>query len=76
MPRYTAREWILHPLGQLWSADGHKPTEWVREILAVLNQYYTKPKSPACDHYYITRVEAFAEHPWERALAYAPNLPK
>jgi tetratricopeptide (TPR) repeat protein len=63
----------LHPW-QLWSADG-KPNEGTEEIVAVLESVLKRnPNHPGAIHYYIHAVEA-SPHP-ERALAYAPNLPK
>ncbi|MFN2577895.1 MAG: hypothetical protein ABR607_09440 [Pyrinomonadaceae bacterium] len=63
----------LHPW-QLWSADG-KPNEGTEEIVAVLEAVLKRnPNHPGAIHYYIHAVEA-SLHP-ERALAYAPNLPK
>src|SRR5207253_5489657 len=59
---------------QLWSADG-KPAEGTEEIVAVLESVLKRnPNHPGAIHYYIHAVEA-SPHP-ERALAYAPNLPK
>ena len=63
----------LHPW-QLWSADG-KPNEGTEEIVAVLESVLKRnPNHPGAIHYYIHAVEA-SPRP-ERALAYAPNLPK
>ena len=59
---------------QLWSADG-KPAEGTEEIVAVLESVLRRnPNHPGAIHYYIHAVEA-SPHP-ERALAYAPKLPK
>src|SRR5882672_9603556 len=59
---------------QLWSNDG-KPAEGTEEIMAVLESVLKRdPKHIGAIHYYIHTVEA-SPHP-ERALAYAPYLPK
>jgi tetratricopeptide (TPR) repeat protein len=59
---------------QLWSTDG-KPAEGTEEIIAVLESVLKRdPKHIGAIHYYIHTVEA-SPHP-ERALAYAPYLPK
>lgn len=59
---------------QLWSPDG-KPAEGTEEIVSVLESVLKRnPNHPGAIHYYIHAVEA-SPHP-ERALAYAPNLPK
>jgi tetratricopeptide (TPR) repeat protein len=59
---------------QLWTADG-KPADGTEEIVAVLESVLRRnPNHPGAIHYYIHAVEA-SPHP-ERALAYAPNLPK
>ena len=59
---------------QLWSADG-KPAEGTLEIVAVLESVLKRnPNHPGAIHYYIHAVEA-SPHP-ERALQYAPSLPK
>jgi len=63
----------LHPW-QLWSADG-KPTEGTLEIVSVLESVLKRnPNHPGAIHYYIHAVEA-SPNP-ERALVYAPSLPK
>src|SRR5256886_7003166 len=63
----------LHPW-QLWGVDG-KPNEGTEEIVAVLESVLKRnPNHPGAIHYYIHAVEA-SPHP-ERALAYAPGLPK
>src|SRR5258708_22973986 len=63
----------LHPW-QLWSADG-KPNVDTEEIVAVLESVLKRnPNHPGAIHYYIHAVEA-SPNP-ERALAYAPKLPK
>src|SRR5258706_3944055 len=63
----------LHPW-QLWSADG-KPTEGTEEVVAMLESVLKRnPNHPGAIHYYIHAVEA-SPRP-ERALAYAPSLPK
>ena len=59
---------------QLWSADG-KPAEGTEEIVAVLESVLRRnPNHPGAIHYYIHAVEA-SPNP-DRALAYAPKLPK
>jgi len=59
---------------QLWSADG-KPAEGTLEIVSVLESVLKlNPNHPGAIHYYIHAVEA-SPNP-ERALAYAPSLPK
>src|SRR5207253_1178364 len=59
---------------QLWSAAG-TPAEGTLEIVSVLESVLKRnPNHPGAIHYYIHAVEA-SPHP-ERALAYAPNLPK
>jgi len=59
---------------QLWSNDG-KPAEGTEEIIAVLESVLRRnPNHPGAIHYYIHTVEA-SPNP-ERALAYAPRLPK
>ena len=59
---------------QLWSADG-KPAEGTEEIIAVLESVLRRnPNHAGAIHYYIHTVEA-SPNP-ERALAYAPRLPK
>lgn len=59
---------------QLWSADG-KPAEGTLEIVSVLESVLKRnPQHPGAIHYYIHAIEA-SPHP-ERALAYAPSLPK
>jgi len=59
---------------QLWSADG-KPAEGTLEIVSVLESVLKRnPNHPGAIHYYIHAVEA-SPNP-ERALAYAPALPK
>jgi tetratricopeptide (TPR) repeat protein len=63
----------LHPW-KFWSADG-KPAEGTLEIVSVLESVLKRnPNHPGAIHYYIHAVEA-SPHP-ERALAYAPSLPK
>ena len=63
----------LHPW-QLWSADG-KPNEGTLEIVSVLESVLKRnPNHPGAIHYYIHAVEA-SPRP-DRALAYAPSLPK
>ena len=59
---------------QLWNADG-KPAEGTEEIVAVLESVLKRnPNHPGAIHYYIHTVEA-SPNP-ERALAYAPKLPR
>jgi tetratricopeptide (TPR) repeat protein len=59
---------------QLWSGDG-KPAEGTEEIVAVLESVLRRnPNHPGAIHYYIHAVEA-SPNP-DRALAYAPKLPK
>ncbi|HZS47504.1 MAG TPA: tetratricopeptide repeat protein [Blastocatellia bacterium] len=59
---------------QLWTPDG-KPAEGTLEIVAVLESVLKKdPKHIGAIHFYIHAVEA-SPNP-ERALAYAPMLPK
>ncbi len=59
---------------QLWTADG-KPAEGTEEIVAVLESVLRRnPDHIGAIHYYIHAVEA-SPNP-ERALAYAPKLPK
>jgi tetratricopeptide (TPR) repeat protein len=59
---------------QLWSADG-KPADGTLEIISVLESVLKRnPNHPGAIHYYIHAVEA-SPNP-ERALAYAPSLPK
>jgi tetratricopeptide (TPR) repeat protein len=59
---------------QLWSADG-KPADGTEEIVATLESVLRRnPNHPGAIHYYIHAVEA-SPHP-ERALPYAPKLPK
>jgi tetratricopeptide (TPR) repeat protein len=59
---------------QLWSNDG-KPAEGTEEIVAVIESVLKRdPKHIGAIHYYIHTVEA-SPYP-ERALAYAPYLPK
>lgn len=59
---------------QLWKADG-QPAEGTEEIIAVLESVLRRdPEHMGAIHYYIHAVEA-SPHP-ERALAYAPKLPR
>lgn len=59
---------------QLWKADG-QPAEGTEEIIAVLESVLRRnPDHMGAIHYYIHAVEA-SPHP-ERALAYAPKLPR
>lgn len=59
---------------QLWSADG-KPAEGTEAIVAVLESVLRRnPNHPGAIHYYIHAVEASLRP--ERALAYAPKLPR
>ncbi len=70
---YAESAMDLHPW-QLWSAEG-KPAEGTEEIVAVLESVLKRnPDHPGAIHYYIHAVEA-SPHP-ERALAYAPKLPR
>ncbi len=59
---------------QLWSSDG-KPAEGTDEIVATLESVLRRnPNHPGAIHYYIHAIEA-SPFP-ERALPYAPKLPR
>ena len=59
---------------KFWTPDG-KPAEGTEEIVATLESVLRRdPNHAGAIHYYIHAVEA-SQHP-ERALAYAPKLPK
>ena len=59
---------------KFWTADG-KPAEGTEEIVSTLESVLRRdPNHIGAIHYYIHAVEA-SPHP-ERALAYAPKLPK
>ena len=59
---------------KFWTPDG-KPAKGTEEIVATLESVLRRdPNHAGAIHYYIHAVEA-SQHP-ERALAYAPKLPK
>ena len=59
---------------KFWTPDG-KPAEGTEEIVATLESVLRRdPNHAGAIHYYIHAVEA-SQHP-ERALVYAPKLPK